>query len=149
MYERQAEAPVRIALEMRLTGGSEVLLAPQAGNTASASIEFLSTLLAEEEGVWHGCVEEAAARWAAPELDTPNPNVPGGMLRPRPHWAKQWQGISVRGKTIERYLKEDAYKDAFPAFREAFKGIVTSRESTVEETLNMFGNDLMKRLIFE
>ena len=144
MLERQHDAPVRIALEMRLTGGSGVLLAPQAGNAASASIEFLSTLNAAREGVWQSCMQQAADRWAAPSQD-----ADGAVLHPRPHWAKQWAGLTVRGKPIERYFKEDAYRDAFPAFRKAFEGIVTRRGSSVEETLKMFGNDLMTRLIFE
>lgn len=54
----------------------------------------------------------------------------------------------MRGKDIKQYLKEDAYKEAFPAFRQTFESIVTSRGGTVEETRARFGNDMMNDLLF-
>ena len=56
--------------------------------------------------------------------------------------------ITVNGKPIEQYFKEDAYPEAFQEFRTVFEGIVKARGSTVEETLARFGNGLMERLIW-
>ena len=73
----------------------------------------------------------------------------GRAMLPRPHWAKQWAGLTVKGKPIERYFKEDAYATAFGEFRDVFKGVVEKRGCTVEETRARFGNALMERLIWE
>lgn len=145
MYARD-DAPVRVALEMRLTGGSEVLLAPQRGNAATCSIEVLTTL-ATPPAAWASFMQDVADRWSRVELDQRDPQ--GRVLRPRPHWAKQWAGLTVRGKPVEQYLKEDAYGEAFAEFRQVFKAIVERNHGTVEETLKVFGNDLMVRMIFQ
>ena len=135
---------MRIALEMRLTGGSDVYLAPQRGHDAYASIEFVTTINAGKEGVWHSCAQEAADRWTSYDLR----DEVGKMLYPRPHWAKEWEGLQVRGKPVEKWFREDAYKDGFEKFREGYKKVVEKRGGTVEGTLGVFGNDMMKRLIW-
>ncbi|KAJ3559693.1 hypothetical protein NM688_g180 [Phlebia brevispora] len=144
IYSRD-DAPVRVALEMRLTGGSDVLLAPQRGNSTAgtASIEILTTLITPPAS-WASVMQQAADIWATPELKDEH----GKTLYPRLHWAKQWTGLKVRGKAIKTYLKEDAYKEAFAEFRTTFEQIVTKRGSSVEQTLAMFGNPMMIDLIF-
>ena len=136
------DAPVRVTLEMRLTGGSNVWLAPQRGNTSTASIEVLTTLTTPPE-VWKRFEQTVADKWASYKDEE------GNYLNVRPHWAKSWEGLTVREKDIKKYLKEDAYKDAFPAFRQTFENIVTSRGGTVEETRARFGNALMNDLLFD
>ena len=143
MYARK-DAPVRVALEMRLTGGSNVLLAPQRGNPATASIEVLTTLITPKDD-WATFMQVVADKWTS-YGDVRGAN--GKIVRPRPHWAKQYAGLQVHGKPIEQYFKEDAYPEAFQEFRTVFEGIVKARGSTVEETLARFGNGLMERLIW-
>ncbi|KAH6903835.1 hypothetical protein BKA70DRAFT_1110157 [Coprinopsis sp. MPI-PUGE-AT-0042] len=143
IYSRK-DAPVRVALEMRLTGGSNVLLAPQRGNDYTCSIEVLTTLITPKDD-WATFMQQIADKWTSYDVK----DASGNVMYPRPHWAKQWQGLQIHGKPIERYLKEDAYKGAFAEFRKAYEGIVKKNGSTVEHTLNLFGNDLMKRLIFQ
>ena len=143
MYDRD-DAPVRVALEMRLTGGSDVLLAPQYGNAhGTASIEILTSLITPPKA-WASVMQEVADKWSQPIQDEH-----GNTLYPRPHWAKQWAGLTVQGKDIKTYFKEDAYKTAFVRFRETFTSIATRHGSTVEKTLQMFGNSLMQELIFD
>ncbi|GJE93853.1 FAD-binding domain-containing protein [Phanerochaete sordida] len=142
MYSR-SDAPVRVALEMRLTGGSDVLLAPQRGNSATCAIEVLTTPITPAKQ-WATFMQTIADRWTSYDLR----NEDGSVLHARPHWAKQWKGLTVHGKPVEQYLKEDAYADAFAEFRQVFKGIVERDHATVEETLKVFGNDLMVHLIF-
>ena len=50
---------MRVALEMRLTGGSDVLLAPQRGNDATAAIEVLTTLVTPAED-WQSFMQDVA-----------------------------------------------------------------------------------------
>lgn len=135
--------PVRVALEMRLTGGSNVLLAPQRGNTqGTVSIEVLTTL-ATEEDVWNKFRQDIAAKW------TGYKDEDGHYLKARPHWAKQWEGLTIRGEPIEKYLKDDVYKEAFAEFRTAFNDIITRRNGSVAETRAMFGNAVLDKLIFD
>ena len=143
MYARK-DAPARVALEMRLTGGSDVLLAPQRRNGATCSIEVLTTLITPRDD-WATFMQQVADAWTAHDAQDEH----GRALYARPHWAKQWAGLVVRGKPVERYLKEDAYREAFAEFREVFRGVVERNQGTVEETLRVFGNDLMVRLIFQ
>ena len=142
MYARK-DAPVRVALEMRLTGGSNVLLAPQRGNPATASIEVLTTLITPKDD-WASFMQQIADKWTSYD----ERDEQGNLMHPRPHWAKQWAGLQVKGKPIERYLK-DAYKEAFTEFAKVYGDIVSRTGSTVDDTLGIFGNDLMQRLIFD
>jgi hypothetical protein len=77
-------APMRTALEMRIMAGSDVIMAPQKGNSfGTASIEVLTTMSAVAEGVWTPFEQEVADRWMSYEYD-------GELLNTRPHWAKEW-----------------------------------------------------------
>ena len=141
IYSRP-EAPVRAALEMRLTGGSSILLAPQRGNQSTASIEVFTTLITPPDE-WKTFRQIVVDHWTSYKDDR------GEYLNARPHWAKHWWDLEVRGQPIQTYVKDTAYKDAFAAFRAVFQKIVTNRGSTVEETRKMFDMELMGRLIFD
>lgn len=144
MYSQAHEAPARIALEMRLTSDSDVILAPQRGNKfGTAGIEVLTTLAIPADE-WAAFMQLVADKWTS--YNTRDED--GHPLMPRPHWAKQWSGLIVRGKPINQYLKEDAYAEAFAEFRSTFGRIVTERGCSVEETRARFGNALMDGLIF-
>ena len=69
-------------------------------------------------------------------------------MYPRPHWAKQWSGLKIHGKTVEDYLKEDAYAEAFSEFRNVYDAIAVRTGVPVEETRARFGNALLDGLIF-
>lgn len=144
MYAKP-EAPVRVALEMRLTGSSSVLLAPQRGNTGgTVSIEVLTTLTTPPE-VWDTFRQTMADKWTS----YTNPyGEEGELLNARPHWAKQWEGLTVRGKPIEQYLASDAYAGAFGEFRETFEKVVTGRGGNVAETRARFGTATIEGLIW-
>lgn len=141
IYSRP-ECPVRAALEMRLTGGSSVLLAPQRSNQSTASIEIFTHLTTPPEE-WRGIRQLVVDRW------TSYTDREGKRQNARPHWAKHWFDLNVDGKPIETYIKEDAYLDAFKEFRETFSKITERRGSTVEESRTRFDNELMGRLVFD
>lgn len=162
MYER-TDAPVRLTLEMRLTGGSDVFLAPQRGNSnGTVSIEVL-TQLATPKGEWQSFLQLIADKW------TMYTDLDGKPLIARPHWAKQWAGLTIENTVtlneaqrkhekdkgidsgrmpIEEYFKEVAYKDAFQLFRAGYTDIIKKRNSTVQDTLKVFGVNTMTHMIF-
>ena len=128
---------------MRLTGNSQILLAPQLKNElGTISIEVLTTPATPEE-VWRTFMQELTDRWASYR------DVKKGYLNVRPHWAKEWQGLVVRGKPIERYLREDAYREERREFVRVLEGVVRRRGVTLEETRRRFGNPLLERLYFQ
>lgn len=126
---------------MRLTGGSSVLLAPQRHNTSTASIEVFTTLTTPPEQ-WRTFRQAVVDRWTSYKDDT------GAFLNARPHWAKHWWDLEVRGRSIKDYVKEEAYKESFAEFRRVFTQIVEERGCTVQETRKRFDNDLIGSLVF-
>lgn len=78
-------APMRIALEMRIMADSDMIMAPQKGNTfGTASIEVLTTMPAVAEGVWSPFAQKVADKWMGLKDGS------GKRLNTRPHWAKEW-----------------------------------------------------------
>jgi len=127
IYESSDGAPVRLALEMRLTGGSDVTLALQRGNSlpggttdGTISIEVLTTSTTPEKE-WQRFLQIIG------DTSTSYTDENGKLLNARPHWAKEWAGLRVHKQPIEKYFKESAYKDAFAEFRDGFESIVTKR----------------------
>lgn len=47
----------------------------------------------------------------------------GFKLNTRPHWAKEWQTLTVNGESMAKYLKDHAYKDQIPLFKAELEGI--------------------------
>jgi hypothetical protein len=129
---------------MRLTGTSQILLAPQLNNPlGTISIEVLTTSITPEPA-WRSFMQQLTHLWSAyrsPEKGEPALNI-------RPHWAKEWQGLEVRGKEIVRYLREDAYKEERVEFVRVLEEVVRRRGGTLVETRQRFGNPLLERLSF-
>ena len=83
-----------MALELRVMGGSDVLMAPQFGNKhGTLSIEPVSTRIVHKE-VWEDFKDELAKVWMSyKEFD-------GSPLLSRVHWAKE----SPRSVTVEQVV---------------------------------------------
>ncbi len=83
---REAEdcrSPMRLTLELRIMGGSDMLMAPQRGNDlGTASIDIL-TLPDAVPDQWEIFKHEVADIWMGYEIN-------GAKLNARPHWAKEW-----------------------------------------------------------
>ena len=127
---------------MRLTGGSNMILAPQRGNDfGTISIEVL-TIPTTPEKEWQSFMQQVADAW------TSYTDSKGNLLNARPHWAKQWKDLTVHGQPIEKYLKETAYKDAIPEFRDTLEKIAAAQGTTVGAMRERFGNPLLERLFF-
>jgi hypothetical protein len=131
--DEKKKAPVRCALEMRIMGGSDVLLAPEGGNRFTCSIEVLTFINQpdKEEQEWFEFTQELLDVWHAL---VPQANI-------RLHWAKEWERYSIRGKPIKQYVVENAYKDQIPKFREIL-------EKNSPHCQQRFSNELFDEIIF-
>lgn len=133
---------MRVTLEMRLTGSSNVLLAPQRHNDlGTISIEVLTTLNPTPDD-WKDFKQQVLDKWAS------YTDADGKPLNIRPHWAKEWQGLKVRGKDVIQYLREDAYAEELQEFVDILSKITSGRGSSLDETRKRFSNPLLEQLIF-
>jgi hypothetical protein len=82
-YKHSDRCPMRMPLEMRITGGSDIIMAPQRGNAlGTCSIEVLT--LQPCASIWKPFAQQVLDAWVSyTDLD-------GKFLNARPHWAKEW-----------------------------------------------------------
>ncbi|KAF5391481.1 hypothetical protein D9757_002438 [Collybiopsis confluens] len=141
-YKNVDTCPMRVTLEMRLTGSSNILLAPQQHNDfGTCSIEVLTTLNPTRDE-WRDFKQQVVNLWAS------YTDADGKPLNIRPHWAKEWQGLQVRGKDVIEYLREDAYAEEIKDFVGTLSSITSKRGSSLDETRERFSNPLLEKLIF-
>ncbi|KIK62943.1 hypothetical protein GYMLUDRAFT_163790 [Collybiopsis luxurians FD-317 M1] len=141
-YKNLDVCPMRVTLEMRLTGSSNVLMAPQQHNDfGTCSIEVLTTLN-PTQSEWKDFKQQVLDMWAS------YTDASGKPLNIRPHWAKEWQGLQVRGKDVIEYLREDAYQEEIKEFVDMLSSITSNRGSSLSETRARFSNPLLEQLIF-
>jgi hypothetical protein len=139
---RRKDAPMRIALEMRVMGGSEVFLAPQYGNRfGTCSIEVLTTLNTKKED-WLSFMQEVTDAWM--KLRDGN----GAPLNIRPHWAKQWEGLTFDGKPAVDYLKT-AYREPILEFKKRLAAVASSQGYSTADLKARFSNPLLDDLFEE
>ena len=81
-----------MTLEVRVMGGSDVLMAPQFGNKhGTLSIEPVSTRIVSKE-IWEDFKEELAKVWMS------YTDHDGSLLNSRVHWAKEMpRAVTVEG----------------------------------------------------
>lgn len=83
-YEDE-DCPMRLTMELRIMGDSDLLMAPQFGNRhGTASIEVLSVPDAVSDGEWVPFLQRVVDLWASYKDEN------GALLNVRPHWAKEW-----------------------------------------------------------
>lgn len=79
------KGPMRIALEMRIVGSSDIIMASQTNNTfGTASIEVLTTMAGADDGTWAPFAQKIADKWMSYR------GADGKLINTRPHWAKEW-----------------------------------------------------------
>lgn len=128
---------MRVAMEMRLMSGSDMLMAPQKGNDlGTLSIEVLTLPDAVADDEWHDFAQRVIDIWMGYGGNT------------RPHWAKEWDGFKFRGVEARKYFKEVAYKDQIPKFRDTLGLIGKGHEWTLEELQQRFSNELWDQLVY-
>ncbi|KAF2445635.1 hypothetical protein P171DRAFT_443269 [Karstenula rhodostoma CBS 690.94] len=122
---------MRVALEMRL-------MAPQKGNDlGTLSIEVLTLPDAVADDEWH----EFAQRAIDIRMSY------GGNTRP--HWAQKWDYFKFKGIETSKYLKEVAYIDQIPEFRDMLSKIGKQHGWMLDELQRRFSNELWDKLVYE
>jgi len=138
VYER-SDAPMRVALEMRIMGGSDITLAPQHGNRlGTCSIEVLTTLRTPARE-WRRFMQDIVDLW----MSYKDPD--GRPLNVRPHWVKQWQGLTYRDRPAISHLRNRAYAARIPEFRAGLRAIARQGGYTTRD-LRLFSNPLLDDL---
>lgn len=133
-------SPMRLVLEMRFLGQSNLVLAPYHGNElGTLSIGVLTIPDAVSDGEWNAFLQKVVDRWVA---------IADGQ-NVRPHMAKEWDGLKIKGLDARTYLKEHAFKEQVKSFKEISGEIGAEQGWTVEEMRKRFSNELFDKMIFE
>jgi len=141
-YRYKDQCPQRMPLEMRITGPSNIIMAPYRGYTlGAASIEVL-TLGNMQGPLWDKYTQDVLDKWM--ELK----DNAGNYLETRPHWAKEWTGKTVRGEPIIEYMKR-SYGKAIVEFRDIYGQIAAKQGWTVAQARERFSNELFDQFFFE
>jgi hypothetical protein len=138
VYEHD-DAPMRVTLEMRVIGGSKATMAPQYGNRfGTCSIEVLTNLRTPTRE-WTRFKQDVLNRWMS------YTDARGRPLNVRPHWAKEWQGLSYRGLPAVSYLRDHAYATRIPRLRSDLRAIARAGGYRARD-LRLFSNPLLDEL---
>jgi hypothetical protein len=141
VYNR-SDTPMRLTMEMRITGDSKIHMAPQHGNQhGTCSIEVLTPANVPRLE-WMSFLQEVCDEWDS------HSDAEGNPLNARPHWAKEWQGLTMRGRPILEHLKHEAYKDQIPKFKAGLENIAAEGGYGLAEIRARFANPLLEE-IFE
>lgn len=136
VYQHTDTCPMRMPLEMRIMGGSDIIMAPQRGNAlGTCSIEVLTLYSARE--IWQGFAQEILDTWM--KLRDADPE--GRKLDIRPHWAKEWKEFKVDGKPWPLVLRDEVYKEEVVEFNDTLSAIGKEHGWTREDLRQRFGNE--------
>lgn len=139
---------VRTALEMRIMGGSDVLLAPQRGNDlGTVCIDIVTTLNTPTDD-WAAFCQRLTDKWVSYK----DPST-GKRLRARPHWCKQWSFLTLpddNGLPLKatEWFRKVGYRDEIPLFMDALKNIGQGAGFTVEDLHNRFANQELESIFW-
>ncbi|KAI8812213.1 hypothetical protein BJ742DRAFT_768294 [Cladochytrium replicatum] len=136
--ENSIDTPMRLAIEMRITRDSNILLAPQRGNTlGTCSVEFL-TIPTVPKVHWDAYRQKVLDAWMkiGDQYGVPI----------RPHWAKEWMGLKVSNKAtggvsvpVEQYLKT-LYSNEIGEFKSTIETFAAGRGFTFADCMERFSN---------
>lgn len=161
--------PMRTTLEMRVMGGSDVIMAAQSKNKRTCSIEVLTPVSNNAER-WDKFIQEIIDKWAALKNDK------GEFLNIRPHWAKRFKHLNInRDKSwmnewdaeqkiklskyvkpdntiisipICEYLKTIAYKEQMKEFTHQINAICKQGGYEYTDIKDRFSNAFLDDVIF-
>lgn len=137
------DTPMRLTLELRIMGDSNIIMAPQTGNKfGTASIEVLSIPDAVTDNEWVPFLQRVSDLWMGYK------DANGALLNVRPHWAKEWEGIDMRGMPARQYMKEVAYKEAIPEFKRVLGEIGATQGWGLEDLKSRFSNQLWDYMVY-
>lgn len=151
--DKDKHTPMRLTLELRIMGGSNLIMAPQAGNNLTASIEVLTVPDAQHDGEWVSFMQAVCDRWMSYADDNNNNNNPTKApvkLNARPHWAKEWDSLKMGpGKLpARRYLKEESYREPIGKFKETLEDIGRAQRWSLKDIQARFSNEMWDQIVY-
>lgn len=133
---------MRMPLEMRIIGPSEVTMAPQRGHQlGSCAIEILT--LKSVADVWEPFAQQVLDKWMSYKDNE------GKRLVVKPHWAKEWYNFKVDNKPWVEKLKNEVYKDQIVEFRTLLEDLGRRHGWTLAELKKTFSNEFLDNLYFD
>lgn len=140
--KEQRKFPMRMPLEMRIMGGSDVVMAPQRGNTlGTCAIEVLTLESCKKD--WPAFAQSVLNIWTSytDEHDRP--------LDTRPHWAKEWYNYTVNGERWYDKLKNETYAAERLEFKQILAEIGKVQGWTLADLKARFSNDMFDDFYFD
>lgn len=145
-YEAKKKYPLRVALEMRVMGGSNVIMAPQYGNKhGTCSIEVLTTPEVSADD-WAKFMQEVSDLWYGYEKEYKDHE--GNPINVRSHWAKQWESLKFDGLAAVDHFRSHSYKDRIPEFLEQIKAVSKAGGYKLGDLKERFSTPLLDRIFF-
>lgn len=145
-YEAKKKYPLRVALEMRVMGGSNVIMAPQYGNKhGTCSIEVLTTPEVSPTD-WAAFMQEVASIWYGYQQEYKDHE--GNPINVRSHWAKQWETLKFGDLTAVDYFRSHSYKDRIPEFLTGIKAVAKAGGYKLGDLKERFSTPLLDRVFF-
>ena len=142
--DNRKTCPMRMPLEMRIMGGSDVIMAPQRGNhLGTCSIEVL-TLHNAATTLWEPFAQQVLDKW----MSYTDPTT-GKKLKTRPHWAKEWFNFKVDGKPWAQKLKDESYKSEIQEFKGLLQQIGNQHGWTLSDLKKRFSNQFFDDFYFD
>lgn len=81
-------------------------------------------IVTDQVSAMNGYRDEPEAREQDGRMsDSISTDRPGEKVRVRPHWAKEWVDFNIQGMGAREYVRNVAYKEEIPQFREVLKRI--------------------------
>lgn len=135
-----AASPMRLTLEMRIMADSNIIMAPQTGNTHGTVVIEISTIpdvVSDDE--WGPFCQHVLDNLMAL---APDANI-------RPHWGKEWFGLRMNDMPAPQYLKSHSYKLKIVEFKEIMQRIGHRQGWELKDLQQRFSNALWDEIIFD
>ena len=144
--DKDKRTPMRLTLELRIMGGSDLIMAPQAGNNLTASIEVLTVPDAQHDGEWVAFMQAVCDRWMSYKDNSETPM----RLNTRPHWAKEWETLKMGPRKLDarHYMRTESYGDPIVKFKETLEDIGRQQKWTLKDIQARFSNELWDEVIY-
>ena len=133
---------MRMPLEMRIMGSSNVTMAPQRGHElGTCAIEIL-TLRAVAD-IWKPYAQQVLNHW------TSYTDNAGGKIVVRPHWAKEWDQLEVDGRPWREKLKSESYRAEIAEFKALLAAIGEKHQWRLSDIKRTFSNETLDFLFLD
>lgn len=132
-------SPLRLSLEMRIMGDSNIIMAPQRGNTHGTVVIEVGTVpdvVRDEE--WGPFCQQV--------LENLRAFAPEGRVRP--HWGKEWYNLRIDDMSAQQYLKTVSYKTEIAEFKEVLGKIGKRQGWNLKDLQRRFSNRVWDEIIF-